>query len=63
MKVHWTMRYESKHSYFKKLSSSLGNYINICHSLTMRHQQLQCYLRLDEKGRDEVSVGPGLSRY
>ena len=41
----WTMRFESKHSYFKKLSSHLGNFTNICHTLAMRLEQLQCYLR------------------
>ena len=41
---HWTMRYEAKHQYFKQLARSMGNYINICHSLAIRHQSLQCYL-------------------
>lgn len=26
---HWTMRYEVKHSYFKKLAQSMGNFINL----------------------------------
>ncbi len=41
------MRYEAKHSYFKQLALSMGNFINIEHSLAMRHQLLQCYLHSD----------------
>ena len=40
---HWTMRFEAKHGYFKRLAQSLGNFINLPHSLAMRHQHLQCY--------------------
>ena len=40
LKHHWTMRFESKHSYFKKLSSHLGNFTNICHTLAMRHEHI-----------------------
>ena len=35
----WCMRYESKHAYFKQLQRSIGNYINIPLTLSMRHQQ------------------------
>ncbi len=54
------MRYEAKHSYFKKLAQSMDNFINLPHSLAMRHQQLQCYWSMNE---DELpgAVGPGLS--
>lgn len=39
----WCMRFESKHQYFKKLSSVLRNFINITHTLTHRHQMKQAY--------------------
>ena len=39
----WCMRYEAKHSYFKQLSRSIGNYINLPWTLSCRHQQWQCY--------------------
>lgn len=42
---HWTMRYEAKHKYF---ASNIGNFINISHTLALRHQLLQCYLHLDK---------------
>ena len=38
------MRYEAKHSYFKKLAQSIGNFINLPWTVVaMRHQLLQCY--------------------
>ena len=47
----------SQNSYF---SSHLGNFINVCHTLATRHEQLQCYLRCDDSvfGID-TEVGPG----
>ncbi len=38
----WCMRYEAKHSYFKQLTRSIGNYLNLPFSLSFRHQQWQC---------------------
>ena len=35
--------YEAKHSYFKKLSQNIGNFINLPYTLAIRHQKLQCY--------------------
>lgn len=40
---YWCMRYEAKHSFFKKLSSIIGNYINLPLTMAKRHQHLQCY--------------------
>jgi len=40
----WCMRYEAKHQYFKSVANTLGNFINIAHTLSSRHQMLQCYL-------------------
>lgn len=36
----WSMRFEAKQKYFNKMSSGSGNYINICKSLSQRHQQM-----------------------
>ena len=63
---HWTMRYEAKHSYFKQLAQSMGNFVNAPYSLAMRHQLYQCYLNLN--GNDlpgwthaqNVEAGPGM---
>ena len=50
---HWTMRYEAKHAYFKRLAQSMGNFINLPYSLAMRHQQLQCYYAANYQEIDE----------
>jgi hypothetical protein len=51
------MRYEVKHSYFKRLA---GNLINVAHTLAVRHQQLQCYHHLDSESlggvKDQAST-------
>lgn len=40
----WTMRFESKHGYFKRCARHLKNFKNICLTLSERHQMLQAYL-------------------
>ena len=58
---HWTMRFQAKHSYFKQLAHSLGNFINLPFSLASRHQQYQCYLNAVDlpDSVDSLEVGPG----
>ena len=61
----WSMRYEAKHSYFKRLAVFSGNFINLPYSLAKRHQEgLCCRLNTPagsqstflQKGNE---VGPG----
>lgn len=40
----WTLRFESKHSYFKQCTRKLHNFKNLCSTLEERHQFLQAYL-------------------
>ncbi len=40
----WTLRFESKHTYFKQCSRKLHNFKNICSTLVERHQLFQAYL-------------------
>lgn len=40
----WTMRFESKHSYFKKSAQRSPNFLNITKSLSEKHQLLQAYI-------------------
>ena len=40
----WTLRFESKHSYFKNCARKLRNFKNVCSTLADRHQLLQAYL-------------------
>ena len=44
----WTLRYESKHSYFKKCARTCNNFINITKSLTIKHQLKFAYLTCSE---------------
>mgnify|MGYP002803387214 FL=1 len=59
------MRFEAKHSYFKKLANVIGNFKNVAQTLSYRHQHWMCYKlqtsnanlgTFVEKG---VQVGPG----
>lgn len=40
----WTLRFESKHTYFKQCAQKLHNFKNLCSTLSERHQLLQAYL-------------------
>lgn len=55
------MRYEAKHSYFKRLLQNLGNFINIPWTLGSRHQKWQCYQWIGDEplGQVEPEIGPG----
>ena len=61
LRQHWTMHFEAKHSYFKKITQSVGNFINLPYTLAMRHQKLQCYHRMNnfEYHSGTLDVGPG----
>lgn len=61
---HWTMRYEAKHRYFKQMASIMGNFTNICYSLSLRHQLYQCYVNLatDDLPEEKLEVGQSMYR-
>ncbi|XP_070406925.1 uncharacterized protein [Nothobranchius furzeri] len=40
----WTLRFESKHTFFKQCARKLHNFRNLCKTLAERHQLLQAYL-------------------
>lgn len=42
----WTMRFESKHTFFKRALRSCHNFKNITYTLTTKHEFLQCFCRL-----------------
>ena len=58
------MRFEAKHSYFKRLDHSMGNFVNLPYSLAQRHQLYQCYLHINVKDfpgwEQRVEAGTGL---
>ena len=39
-----TLRFEAKHSFFKRVVRECRNFKNVCKMLAVRHQRLQCYL-------------------
>ena len=57
---HWTMRFEARHRYFKKMAVQLGNVINVAYSLAMRHQRLKCYHSLDKRTIEGEEMETGL---
>lgn len=52
----WTLRFESKHSYFKQCAHKLHNFKNICLTLAERHQLLQAYLSVTNIFPKEIEV-------
>uniref|UniRef100_A0A8C6LRA2 Uncharacterized protein n=1 Tax=Nothobranchius furzeri TaxID=105023 RepID=A0A8C6LRA2_NOTFU len=40
----WTLRFESKHSYFKECARKMHNFLHLSKTLAERHQLLQSYL-------------------
>ena len=62
----WCMRYESKHTYFKQVAISLGNFINVPLTVSERHQKLQSLNFFTEGDQESSAVtkplecGPGI---
>lgn len=52
----WTMRYESKHSFFKRIARVVRNFKNILFTFAMKHELLQCYLRSGADLRCEIQA-------
>ncbi|KAL0128563.1 hypothetical protein PUN28_003718 [Cardiocondyla obscurior] len=52
----WTMRFESKHRFFKKTTQNLQNFINIVKCLSEKHELLQSMVRLGADRRLESKV-------
>lgn len=52
----WTLRFESKHTYFKQCARKLHNFKNLCFTLSERHQLLQAYLSAGELFPPDVVV-------
>lgn len=49
----WTMRFESKHSYFKNVMRHLHNFLNVTRSLATKHELYQTLLRLGDDLRSD----------
>lgn len=59
----WTLRFESKHSYFKKCARKLHNFKNLCKTLAERHQLLQAYLGAGSMFPPVVQIQKGVEFY
>jgi hypothetical protein len=44
------MRYEAKHSYFKRLAAYMGNFTNVAFTLADRHQTRNCHVTNNSNG-------------
>ncbi|XP_028403161.1 uncharacterized protein LOC114525900 [Dendronephthya gigantea] len=58
---YWTMRFEAKHRFFKRLGHIVCNYRNILKTLCSRQQMYLCYNIISGKDLVErdVEIGPG----
>lgn len=56
----WTLRFESKHGYFKKYSRNTQNFKNLCSTLANCHQNLQCYLGAGNLFKPEINIVNGI---
>ena len=56
----WTLRFESKHTYFKQCARKLHNFKNLCHTLAVRHQLFQAYLGSGYLFPPTIQVDKGL---
>ena len=58
---YWTMRFEAKHRFFKRLGHIVCNYRNILKTLDERQQMYFCYHLMCGKGLVDmaVEIGPG----
>lgn len=52
----WTMRFESKHQYFKRCMRSSRNFVNVTGMLANRHQMLQAYLSAGKRFASDLTV-------
>lgn len=55
----WTLRFESKHSYFKRCARSCNNFKNICSTLANRHQLLQTYINAGNIFSPDINIIKG----
>lgn len=56
----WSMRYEAKHSFFKRLSHVTCNFKNVTKTMTYRHQMMLCFQLLTGRlFKKETEIGPG----
>ncbi|KAJ8043406.1 hypothetical protein HOLleu_10472 [Holothuria leucospilota] len=60
---YWTMRFEAKHSFFKRLGHIVCNFKNILKTLSYRQQMYLCHNLFTERSfvERDTEIGPGTS--
>lgn len=63
LRQYWTIRFEAKHNFFKRISHVICNFKNIQKSLAFKHQIQLCHRFLTTASlcNDRCEVGPGTS--
>lgn len=58
---YWSMRFEAKHNFFRRLSHIVCNFKSITRTMAYRHQMYLCYQLLSKQSFKEASleIGPG----
>ena len=59
----WTLRFESKHTYFKQCARKLHNFKSLCSTLAKRHQLFQAYLGTGFLLPSSVIIDKGIEFY
>ena len=59
----WTLRFESKHTFFKRCARKLHNFKNICKTVTERNQLFQAYLSAGEMFQLSVLLDKEMTLY
>jgi len=59
----WTLRFESKHTFFKRCARKLHNFKNICRTVAERHQLFQAYLSAGEMFQPSVLLDKEMTFY
>lgn len=59
----WTLRFESKHTFFKQCARKLHNFKSLCKTLAERHQLLQVYLSAGNLFPPPIQVEKGTEFY
>lgn len=52
----WTLRFESKHCFMKRVIRFIRNFINVTKSISIKHELYQCFVRLGGEISSDVEL-------
>lgn len=58
--LEWSMRFEGKHAFFNLAASNAHNYINICKTLSRKHEQYYAKVYFNNKYKNGIDVQSSL---